>query len=84
MSTPTAAGMIAFFVAMMLPTVAPIPTCTSGITATQRLTIGSLVTFASCAIAPGSTGTPRVHALIGTAPFVSISSYDLSPMDGGH
>jgi len=33
-STPTAAGMIAPFVATTDPTVAPIPTCTSGIAAT--------------------------------------------------
>ena len=35
MSTPTAAGMIAPRVAITLPTVAPIPACTSGITATH-------------------------------------------------
>ena len=34
MSTPTAAGMIAPFVGITLPTVAPIPQCTSGIAAT--------------------------------------------------
>jgi len=34
MSTPTAAGMTAFSVGMTLPTVDPLPTCTSGITAT--------------------------------------------------
>ena len=34
MSTPTAAGMIACRVGITLPTVAPIPACTSGIAAT--------------------------------------------------
>ena len=34
MSTPTAAGMIAPSVAITLPTVAPIPQCTSGMAAT--------------------------------------------------
>ena len=35
MSTPTAAGMIAPRVGITLPTVAPIPQCTSGIAATH-------------------------------------------------
>ena len=35
MSTPTAAGMIAPLVGITLPTVAPIPQCTSGIAATH-------------------------------------------------
>src|SRR5438034_10136264 len=38
MSTPTAAGMIAPLVGITLPTVAPIPQCTSGIAATHLQT----------------------------------------------
>ena len=41
MSTPTAAGMIAPLVGITLPTVAPMPKCTSGITATCWKTKGS-------------------------------------------
>ena len=66
MSTPTAAGMTARLHAITLPTVAPIPACTSGITATHRCTNGSEATRRSCASASGSKGTPWVHALMGT------------------
>ena len=69
MSTPTAAGMIAPRVGMTLPTVAPMPKCTSGIAATHRCTIGSRATFSSWRRACGSR-TP-VQALTGTRPFVS-------------
>ena len=41
MSTPTAAGETAPFIAMTLPTVAPLPKCTSGMTATWWNTHGS-------------------------------------------
>jgi hypothetical protein len=73
MSTPTAAGMIARWVGMTLPTVAPMPQCTSGIAATQRNTNGSCATFWSCCSAAASAGTPRIQALIGT-PLLSRSS----------
>ena len=68
MSTPTAAGMIALVVAITLPTVAPIPACTSGITATHLWMKGSWATRRSWASASASKGTPTVHALIGAAP----------------
>ena len=41
-STPTAAGTIAPCVAMTEPTVAPIPTCASGMSATCEWTNGNL------------------------------------------
>jgi hypothetical protein len=64
-STPTAAGTIAPLVGITLPTVAPMPQCTSGITATCRCTNGSDATFRNCCRALASTGTPAVHILIG-------------------
>ena len=66
MSTPTAAGMIAPEVGMTLPTVAPMPQCTSGIAATHLWMMGSRATFRSWSAAFWSKGTPRIHALIGT------------------
>lgn len=74
MSTPTAAGITAAIVGITLPTVAPIPRCTSGIAATQPCTIGKRAMFESCSIASPSTGTPRVQVLIGSAPGTSRSS----------
>ncbi len=68
MSTPTAAGMIAPTVGMTLPTVAPIPQCTSGITATHWWMNGIRATLRELRGAAASNGTPRVHALIGTPP----------------
>jgi hypothetical protein len=65
MSTPTAAGTIARSVGMTLPTVAPMPRCTSGMTATWWWMNGRLAMFRSCARACSSSGTPRTHALIG-------------------
>jgi hypothetical protein len=47
MSTPTAAGMIAFSVGITEPTVAPMPKCTSGIAATCLKTIGRRAAFCS-------------------------------------
>ena len=67
MSTPTAAGMIAPRVGMTLPTVAPMPQWTSGITATQPWTNGMRAMLLSCARACSSTATPRVQALMGTS-----------------
>jgi hypothetical protein len=46
-STPTAAGMIAPCVGMTLPTVAPLPWCTSGIAATHLWMNGSWATRSS-------------------------------------
>jgi hypothetical protein len=54
MSTPTAAGMMAFFVGMTDPTVAPMPRCTSGIAATWWCTIGRREMLTSWARAAGS------------------------------
>ncbi len=68
MSTPTAAGMMALKVGITEPTVAPMPRCTSGIAATCLKTIGKRAALANCAMASGSTGTPRVHILMGTPP----------------
>ena len=48
MSTPTAAGISARLVGMTDPTVAPMPTCTSGMAATWPTTIGRRDTAASC------------------------------------
>ena len=67
MSTPTAAGMMAPTVGITDPTVAPMPQCTSGITATCEWMNGSEATFFSCFSAASSMGTPRVQALIGAA-----------------
>ena len=63
MSTPTAAGMTAPLVGITDPTVAPMPTCTSGIAATCLKMKGICAARASCARALSSTGTPRVHSL---------------------
>ena len=54
MSTPTAAGMIAASVAMTLPTVEPLPTCASGISASGFTTNGIDAVTRACAIAAGS------------------------------
>jgi len=68
MSTPTAAGTMAPTVGTTEPTVAPLPRCTSGITAIQRCTKGSFAMLISCWRASSSSGTPCVHSLIGTPP----------------
>jgi hypothetical protein len=68
MSTPTAAGITAPTVGITLPTVAPIPKCTSGIATTQPWMNGRLAALVSCARASASNGTPRVHAFTGTPP----------------
>ena len=66
MSTPTAAGMIAPLVGITEPTVAPMPQCTSGMTATCLWMNGSAGDVAQLLHAPPSSiGTPCVHALIG-------------------
>jgi hypothetical protein len=74
MSTPTAAGMIAPFVGTTLPTVAPLPRCTSGIAATHLWMNGSCAMFTSWRRASGSNATPRVHARMGTPPGTSMTS----------
>lgn len=68
MSTPTAAGTIAPMVGTTEPTVAPLPRCTSGITDTHLWMKGSFAMLTSCLRASSSSGTPRVHSLIGAAP----------------
>lgn len=55
----------AFFVAITLPTVAPLPTCASGIAATQRWMNGKDASRASCARVASSTSTPWNHAFTG-------------------
>ena len=57
MSTPTAAGDTASRSAITDPTVAPLPKCTSGITATCLTTHGSAAMFCSCCMANGSTSS---------------------------
>jgi hypothetical protein len=73
MSTPTAAGMMALWVAMTLPTVAPLPRCTSGMAATHLWMNGRLAMLASCWRAAGSMATPLIHAFTGR-PGVSSTS----------
>ncbi len=73
-STPTAAGMTAPLVGITDPTVAPMPIWTSGMAATCLKMNGICAARANCARAPSSTGTPRVHALIGTPPGTSVYS----------
>src|SRR5687768_2122440 len=68
MSTPTAAGMIAPRVGTTEPTVAPMPRCTSGMTATHGPTNGSEAMLRSCWWACGSSGTPCTQPLIGVLP----------------
>ena len=80
MSTPTAAGITAPTVGMTLPTVAPMPQWTSGITATHWWMNGIAATLRSWRSADSSTGTPRVHALMGTRPSSAITSYPRSVM----
>jgi hypothetical protein len=60
-ATPTAAGMIALRVGMTLPTVAPMPVCTSGIAATHLWMNGRRATLANWSSALCSTGTPCTH-----------------------
>src|SRR5688572_25973615 len=67
MSTPTAAGMIAPRVGTTEPTVAPMPRCTSGMTATHGPTNGSEAMLRSCWWACGSNGTPCTQPLIGVS-----------------
>ena len=71
MSTPTAAGMMALSVGITEPTVAPMPKCTSGIAAMCLKTMGRRAALVSWRLASSSTGTPRVHILIGTPPGTS-------------
>ena len=79
-STPTAAGMIAPLHGMTHPTVAPRPQCTSGITAMWLCTNGSFATFSSWRRAVSSSGTPRVHALIGAPGLSSVLYWAMFPL----
>jgi hypothetical protein len=56
---------MALFVATTLPTVLPLPTWQSGITATP-FTKGIDAVLRNCSMACSSTGTPLIHALMGT------------------
>jgi hypothetical protein len=77
MSTPTAAGMIAPFVAITLPTVAPMPKCTSGMAATPCLWMnGELGEFFSCCRAESSISS--VHSLIGLLPSSWITCFTVA------
>ena len=64
MSTPTAAGASACRIAITEPTVAPLPKCTSGITATPS-THGRLPMLRSCCSACGSISDGSVHTFTG-------------------
>ena len=65
MSTPTAAGATAPFIAITEPTVAPLPRWTSGITATWCATQGSAATFLSCVMTSESTSSSGAHSSMG-------------------
>ena len=54
MSTPTAAGITASLVGITDPTVEPIPTCASAISATCGVTNGNEAVSSACANAWGS------------------------------
>ena len=66
-STPTAAGIMADLVGMTLPTVAPLPKCTSGITAMCECTNSSFAILRNCSIASGAMSL--VYTLTGTPCF---------------
>ena len=68
------AGMIAARVGITEPTVAPMPTCTSGMAATCLNTNGICAALRSCSRALLSTGTPRVHILTGFPPSTCCTS----------
>ncbi len=74
MSTPTAAGITAPLVGITEPTVAPMPTWTSGIAATCLKMNGICAARESCSRAFASTGTPFVHILTGAPPSTAIYS----------
>src|SRR6185437_4457556 len=58
----------------------PMPWWASGITATHLWTKGMLAMFLSCFSAPSSSGTPTVHALMGTPESVAMILYVVSMM----
>ena len=66
MSTPTAAGATAPRIAMTDPTVAPLPRCTSGMTATWCATQGRAATFFSWLMTSVSTSSIGAQSWIGT------------------
>jgi hypothetical protein len=66
MSTPTAAGRDRVFMAMTLPTVAPLPRWTSAMTATWCATQGRAATFLSCVMTFESTSSSGAHNWMGT------------------
>src|SRR3954452_7470899 len=63
MSTPTADGITAFFVGITEPTVAPIPTCASGMRATCPSTIGRRAVFSAWRIVSGSMSVAHEMSL---------------------
>src|SRR5215470_15715727 len=81
MSTPTAAGTIAPLVGITLPTVAPMPQCTSGIAATHLWMNGSRATFKSCFFASSCSSTPLVQALTGTPLSLLMRLYRFSDIE---
>src|SRR5260221_5246401 len=68
--------MTAPWVGITLPTVAPIPMCTSGMAATCPWMIGRLATFSSCLRACGSRS--GVHTFTGTRPPVMTCAMGMS------
>lgn len=75
MSTPTAAGQTAPFIAITEPTVAPLPRWTSGITA-RPCSQGRVEMLRSCCMAAPSTVAGSAHIRMGTrAPGTSV--YDM-------
>ncbi len=63
MSTPTAEGITAPSVGITEPTVAPIPRCASGMSATWVGTIGSRAAFRACSIVTSSSTDAHASSL---------------------
>src|SRR5258705_7998727 len=84
MSTPTAAGLTAPFIAITLPTVAPLPKCTSGIAATWWKTQGRAEMFFSCSSATPSICAGSVQARMSALrPWIRCMALDQCRSDAG-
>ncbi len=81
MSTPTAAGQTAPFIAMTEPTVAPLPRWTSGITA-RPCSQGRELMLRSCCMAWPSTVAGSAHIRMGTR-MPGTSVYDMTGTTSG-
>ena len=83
MSTPTAEGMTAPWVGMTDPTVAPIPTWASGMSATWPATIGSRAVFSAWRIVSGSISLAHDRSFGLMVWGMITSSFDCYPMSAG-